>query len=193
MNFETFAFFDCENSCPWTYFAHISLKNHSNLGYFLDIFQFLEKASQSLSFFLSFWLEFCAWVLVFSVTDVKKKPEISPTTQSKIEFFSLPCRPTEPPGRPSKPPPRPGPPPPRPGPPPAKPPPPTPSQNNTPTHQVKWILSSVHWSLKSAQTGGQGQKSEMGVGFPFLIGRGVNFFNKGVIPPSSQNTIRLRY
>ena len=31
-----------------------SLKKHSKLGYFLDIFQFLEKASQSLSFFLEF-------------------------------------------------------------------------------------------------------------------------------------------
>ena len=43
-------------------------------------------------------------------------------------------------------------------------------------------------------TGGQGQKSERGVQFPFQRGGGVNFsFQGGINPPSTQKIFRLRH
>ena len=43
-------------------------------------------------------------------------------------------------------------------------------------------------------TGGQGQKSERGVEFPFQRGGGVNFsFQGGINPPSTQKIFSLRH
>ena len=44
----------------------------------------------------------------------------------------------------------------------------------------------------NATTGGQGQKSERGVQFPFQRG-GQFFLSGGIIPPSTQKKFRLRH
>ena len=57
------------------------------------------------------------------------------------------------------------------------------------------IKRSVYFlfNIINLPTGGQGQKSERGVQFPFQRG-GVNFsFQGGVTPPSTQKFFRLRH
>ena len=57
-----------------------------NLVFFLSFANGRESPPKGWVFFLSFLLEFCPWVLVFSAGGVKKKPDLAATWEFKIHF-----------------------------------------------------------------------------------------------------------
>ena len=69
------------------------LKRHSNLGYFLEFFfNFGKKPPRAWVFFLNFWLEFCAWVLVFLPSVLSKKPGLAFMASARRSYHKQWCK-----------------------------------------------------------------------------------------------------